>query len=72
MLIVIIYLGLCFALAKWAERIDGSFWWTFLMCLVLTPMYGLVANIISLAAKRDFDNEMRKCERDYFDNEMRK
>ena len=60
MLIVIIYLCLCFALAKWAERIDGSFWTTFVMSLLLTPMYGLFTNLTSQAAKRDFDNEMRK------------
>ena len=60
MLFVIIYLGLCFALAKWAERIDGSFWITLLICLLLSPIAGLFVTIISLAANRDSDNWMRK------------
>ena len=57
---IIIYLGLCFALAKWAERIDGSFWGTFLICLLFTPMVGFILTLVSLAAQRDVDNEMRK------------
>ena len=59
-LFAIIYLGLCFALAKWAEPIDGSFWGTLFICLVFTPMSGFIATLFSLAAKRDFDNNMRK------------
>lgn len=56
MLTVIIYLGLCFALAKWAESIDGSFWVTFVICLIGTPIAGFIVTLCMAATKKDFDN----------------
>ena len=60
MLFAIIYLGLCFALAKWAESVDGSFWVTFVISLICTPIAGFIVTLASQAGKRDFDNQMRE------------
>ena len=71
MIFIIIYLGLCFAIAKWAEKSDGTFWTTFLICLAFSPIAGILMIICEAAADRDIYKKLEREEKEREQNERK-
>ena len=55
MAVLIIYVLICVAIAAWGEKVDGSFWQTLVISLLLSPIAGIVVVICSAAAKSDIN-----------------